>query len=336
MTFYLGQDSTHFDDFYPKVIDPTWLANSVDANATTLPALTDATRTAHLPSFTPHTQEIARFLAAYYGTCLARTCDPCPSCRTHRTPMAAEPAPRRPGVFMEGPPVPATSSPPAPRHLGVLPDGNRRWARRRRLPPCEGHRHGFRRIPRMLDWCEDSGLEFVTLFLLSDRNVRHRSAPELGVLYETVSEILPRLRTRPAWRLRHIGAAELLSDTLAAELHDAERDSRAGAGMTVNLALAYGGRADILAAVRGLVSEPGCSGPDLTEDAFGRRLSTGGQPDPDLIVRTSGEQRTSGFLTWQAAQAEWYFSPKMWPEFEREDLDAALAAYGQRERRLGA
>ncbi|GAA2251531.1 isoprenyl transferase [Streptomyces amakusaensis] len=233
----------------------------------------------------------------------------------------------------------AMPPPPALRHLGILPDGNRRWARRHRLPPSEGHRHGFRRIPGVLDWCEESGLEFVSLFMISDRNIQHRSAPELTVLYETVSEILPRLLARPARRLRHIGVAELLPAPLVAELRDAERDSGAGAGMTVNLALGYGGRADILAAVRSLVSETGGpGGPDgtLTEETFGRKLSTGGQPDPDLIVRTSGERRTSGFLSWQASQAEWYFSPKMWPEFEREDFDAALAAYRRRDRRLGA
>ncbi|MFJ4767728.1 polyprenyl diphosphate synthase [Streptomyces uncialis] len=227
-------------------------------------------------------------------------------------------------------------SPSALRHLCILPDGNRRWARRHRLPPSEGHRHGFRRLPDVLTWCEESGLDVVTLFMISDRNAQHRSAPELQVLYETVSEILPRLLARPDRRLRHIGVAELLPVPLVAELRDAERDSRAGAGMTVNLGLAYGGRADILAAVRSLASSPEGPGGALTEDSFGRRLSTGGQPDPDLVVRTSGELRTSGFLPWQAVHAEWYFSPKMWPEFEREDFDAALLAYRERDRRLGA
>ncbi|MFE7132091.1 polyprenyl diphosphate synthase [Streptomyces sp. NPDC057638] len=232
--------------------------------------------------------------------------------------------------------MPATSPPPELRHLGILLDGNRRWARRHRLPVSEGHRRGFRRIPDVLGWCEESGLEVVSLFMVSDRNARHRPAAELEVLYATVSEILPRLLTRPAWRLRHIGVAELLPAPLVAALRDAERGSREGTAMTVNLGIGYGGRADILAALRGLLSAPVGSAAALTEDTFGQRLSTGGQPDPDLIIRTSGELRTSGFLSWQAAQAEWYFSPKMWPEFDRADFDAALAAYRERDRRQGS
>ncbi|MGW7029107.1 polyprenyl diphosphate synthase [Streptomyces xanthophaeus] len=227
---------------------------------------------------------------------------------------------------------------PRPRHVAILPDGNRRWARRHGLVPSQAHRHGFGRIPDVLRWCQDSGVGVVSFFMISDENVKKRSAEERLHGFAAVRELLEVLLAEPGWRIGHVGDPALLPGYLVEALARAQEASADREGLRVNLGLGYGGRAEILAAVQraAAVLAAGSKSGEVTEEFFSRQLSTAGQPDPDLVVRTSGEMRTSGFMPWQAAQAEWFFSDKLWPDFGRADLEAALAAYGARQRRLGA
>ncbi|QCX74754.1 (2Z,6E)-farnesyl diphosphate synthase [Streptomyces sp. YIM 121038] len=224
------------------------------------------------------------------------------------------------------------------RHLGIVLDGNRRWARRQGLPGAEhGHRDGFAKIPEVLTWCAEFGIGVITLWMLSDDNIARRHTEELEHLYSIDEAVITRLTAMRRWRVHHIGDPALLPDRLVKALRHAEYVTRDACGPLVNLAIGYGGRRDLLNAINALVrdSADGLTG-EVTADRLARFLSTAGQPDPDLIIRTSGECRTSGFLLWQAALGEWYFSDRLWPDFTRDDLQAALRAYARRHRRLGA
>ncbi|KIZ17850.1 UDP pyrophosphate synthase [Streptomyces natalensis ATCC 27448] len=225
-----------------------------------------------------------------------------------------------------------------PRHLGIVMDGNRRWAREHGLPTAgHGHRAGFGKIPHLLDWCDAFGIGTVTLWMLSDDNIRNRSSAELADLYAINGDVVEGLAAARRWRLHPIGSMELLPSWLADRLRDAERATEHLNGMLVNLAIAYGGRSDLICAVRALVADMASGQVDsVTEEVLARYLSTAGQPDPDLVIRTSGEVRTSGILLWQAALAELYFCDRLWPDFSRQDLHDALDAYSRRQRRLGA
>ncbi|MGW6857843.1 undecaprenyl diphosphate synthase family protein [Streptomyces xanthophaeus] len=248
--------------------------------------------------------------------------------------------------------------------MAILPDGNRRWARRHGLVPSQAHRHGFGRIPEVLRWCQDSDVDVVSLFMISDENVRKRSQEERLHGFAAVRDLLAVLLAEPGWRIGHVGDPALLPAYLVEALARAQEASADRQGLRVNLGLGYGGRAEILTAVRraaavlaaavlaaavlaaavlaaavlaaAVLAAAGGQGGEVTEEFFSRQLSTAGQPDPDLVVRTSGEMRTSGFMPWQATQAEWFFTEKLWPDFGRADLESALAAYGARQRRLGA
>jgi short-chain Z-isoprenyl diphosphate synthase len=224
----------------------------------------------------------------------------------------------------------------APRHLGIILDGHRRWAKARSLSVSEGHRSGFGKIPEVLGWCAEEGISVVTLWMLSDDNVANRSRAELSDLYRILGEIVDVLRAEGRWRLRHIGDEGLLPDPLVASLRAAVEDTRDRGAMVVNLAIAYGGRSDLCTAIRRLVTDLlDGSATEVTGQQLAARLSTAGQPDPDLVIRSSGELRTSGFMTWQAALAELYFCQHFWPEFDRNDLTSALTSYRARRRRLG-
>lgn len=224
-----------------------------------------------------------------------------------------------------------------PRHLGIVIDGNRRWARRRGLSNVnDGHRVGFGKIPDVLTWCENLGIQIVTLWMLSDDNIARRPVEELRALYRINEDVVTRLTDTRSWRLNVIGRIELLPDRLANALLQAADSSRANTGMLVNLALAYGGRSDLLRAVSTLVDDIHAGrAEEVNEEQLARRLSTAGQPDPDLIIRPSGVLRSSGFLLWQAALAEYYFCDRLWPDFDRADLENAVRDYSRRCRRFG-
>lgn len=227
--------------------------------------------------------------------------------------------------------------PQMPRHVGIVLDGNRRWARANDLADVsDGHRIGFGRIPEVMGWCAEAGLEVVTLWMLSTDNIRSRAEAELDALYEIDEDVARKLAALQRYRIRFVGAAEMLPPTLVAVLRAAEAQTRHLDGMQINMGIAYGGREDLLQAVRSLVADAAATGDTaVSAERLAAHLMTAGQPDPDLIIRTSGEQRTSGFLLWQAALAEFYFSSQYWPEFSKEELHRALLTYSRRSRRFG-
>ncbi|MGY1723123.1 isoprenyl transferase [Blastococcus sp. SYSU DS0533] len=230
-----------------------------------------------------------------------------------------------------------------PRHVGVIMDGNRRWARAIGLEDvAHGHRRGAAKIADLLGWCDDAGVQVVTLFMLSTDNLR-RPASELDALLAIIEDVAVDL-SRPGrrWRIRSMGAREVLPERTVAVLEHAERDTSDRPGATVNLAVGYGGRREIADAVRSLLSEHAARGTSLEElvevldvEHIAEHLYTRGQPDPDLVIRTSGEQRMSGFLLWQTANAEFHFTDVYWPDFRRVDFLRALRDYSARHRRFG-
>ncbi|GDY29926.1 isoprenyl transferase [Gandjariella thermophila] len=231
-----------------------------------------------------------------------------------------------------------------PRHVGVILDGNRRWAREAGFTDVnDGHRVGARKIAEMLGWCREAGVEVVTLWLLSTDNL-NRPAEELQPLLEIIADVVDEL-TEPgnAWRLRIVGALDLLPTETAARLSAAALRTEGRKGMQVNVAVGYGGRREITDAVRKLLQQHAEAGTTIEElaefldvDHIAEHLYTSGQPDPDLLIRTSGEQRLSGFMLWQSAHSEFWFTEAYWPDFRRVDFLRALRDYAIRHRRFGS
>ncbi len=230
-----------------------------------------------------------------------------------------------------------------PRHVGVIIDGNRRWARATGLlDPNAGHRRGAGRIASFLAWCDEAGVEVVTLFLLSTDNLS-RPEPELTPLLRIIEGVVQDLSAPDRrWQLHPVGALGLLPAETVTVLKEAEEGTRGRPGAMVNLAVGYGGRREIADAVRSLLAEHATRGTSLDElvevldvEHIAEHLYTRGQPDPDLVIRTSGEQRLSGFLLWQTAHSEFHFTDVYWPDFRRVDFLRALRAYAARHRRFG-
>jgi short-chain Z-isoprenyl diphosphate synthase len=234
---------------------------------------------------------------------------------------------------------------PHPRHVGVMCDGNRRWAKEMGyVDPNDGHRMGAERIKELLRWCDEAGIEHVTLWLLSTDNLS-RSVSELDPLLKIIDDLVGELAEEgQPWRLRMVGALDVLPSGLAASLKAAqERTVGRSGGAQVNIAVGYGGRREIADAVRSLLHEHARGGGTIEElaevldvDHIAEHLYTKGQPDPDLVIRTSGEQRLSGFLLWQSAHSEFYFADVNWPDFRKTDFLRALRSYASRQRRFGA
>jgi short-chain Z-isoprenyl diphosphate synthase len=230
-----------------------------------------------------------------------------------------------------------------PRHIGVMLDGNRRWAKGVQLDSTQGYRAGAANIEPLLEWSEEVGVQVVTLWLLSTDNLSDRPASELEGLLHVIGDAVEALAEQRRWRLHPVGALDLLPSALTTRLKEAEESTRDVDGILVNVAVPYGGRREIADAVRSLLqqhAERGTSLEELAEvldvDHIGEHLYTKGQPDPDLVIRTSGEQRLGGFLLWQSAQSEFYFCEAYWPDFRKVDFLRAIRAYAQRERRFGA
>ena len=228
-----------------------------------------------------------------------------------------------------------------PRHVGIILDGNRRWGRATGGGAQEGHRRGGEKVGEVLGWCEDTGVEVVTLWLLSTDNLTRPSA-ELGPLLRIIEDVVRELGEHHQWRIHHVGALDLLPRETATLLEKVAKQTADKPGMLVNVAVAYGGRREIADAVRSLLQEHAARGTSLDELAevldvehIAEHLYTRGQPDPDLVIRTSGEQRLSGFLLWQAAHSEFWFADALWPDFRRVDFLRALRAYAARQRRFG-
>jgi short-chain Z-isoprenyl diphosphate synthase len=228
-----------------------------------------------------------------------------------------------------------------PRHVGVMLDGNRRWAKLRGAATAAGHRAGADNIKPLLGWCEEAGVEVVTLWLLSTDNL-NRPAAELEPLLAIISGVVDDLAASRRWRLHVVGASDLLPEHTRRQLDAAAAATQELPGMWVNVAIGYGGRREIADAVRSLLAEHADQGTSLRElsetleiEHIADHLYTKGQPDPDLVIRTSGEQRLGGFLLWQSTHSEFYFCEAFWPDFRKVDFLRALRAYAERERRYG-
>ncbi|MEE3848935.1 isoprenyl transferase [Gordonia sp. LSe1-13] len=230
-----------------------------------------------------------------------------------------------------------------PRHVAIICDGNRRWAREAGFEDVShGHRVGAQRIAEMLSWCSELDISTVTIYLLSTENLS-RASDELDALMEIVPAIVDEISGPSGdWRVRVVGDLGQLPAPVAERLGTASERTRDRVGMNVNVAVGYGGRQEIVDAVQSLLRESlesGAGGEQMidavTVDAIDRNLYTKGQPDPDLVIRTSGEQRLSGFLLWQSAYSEIWFTDAYWPEFRRVDFLRALRDYAARSRRFG-
>src|SRR5699024_9384313 len=228
-----------------------------------------------------------------------------------------------------------------PQHLGVIVDGNRRWAKAAGATTAEGHRVGAAKIVEFLSWCEDLDIPLVTVWMLSTDNLS-RPAEELGPLYGIITSTIEQI-IEAGHCVRLTGNAEALPAEVRAVIARIQESTPADARLTVNVAIGYGGREEIVDAVRELVRDLGGRGMEpeqiseaVSVESITEHLYTRGQPDPDLIIRTSGEQRLSGFLLWQSVHAEYWFCETYWPGFRRVDLLRALRDFCKRERRFGA
>ncbi|HCK78974.1 MAG TPA: isoprenyl transferase [Actinobacteria bacterium] len=228
-----------------------------------------------------------------------------------------------------------------PRHVGVILDGNRRWARMFGERTHTGHQAGADKVAQFLQWCDDAGVEIVTLWMLSTDNLERPDA-ELAPLLRIIEQTVADLATAQRWRINPVGALDLLPIPTSQALKAAADATAEVAGVVVNVAVGYGGRREITDAVRSLLTEHagrGTSVEELSEiidiEHIAEHLYTRGHPDPDLVIRTSGEQRLSGFLLWQSAHSEFYFCEAYWPDFRRIDFLRALRDYANRSRRFG-
>lgn len=231
---------------------------------------------------------------------------------------------------------------PVPRHVGVILDGNRRWARLAGFTDVSnGHQKGADHIFELLGWCSQARVEVVTLWLLATDNLS-RPAAELDPLLKIIESTVRALADE-GWHVKPVGALDLLPAETAQVLKDASEATAGRPGLLVNVAIGYGGRREIADAVRSLLQDHAAQGTTIEELAevldvehIAEHLYTAGQPDPDLVIRTSGEQRLSGFLLWQSAHSEFYFCDAYWPDFRRVDFLRALRSYSARQRRFGS
>ncbi|MFD4374405.1 isoprenyl transferase [Streptomyces sp. NPDC058486] len=229
-----------------------------------------------------------------------------------------------------------------PKHIGVILDGNRRWAKASGGTPEQGHKAGADKIRELLGWCAETDVEVVTLWMLSTDNL-NRPEEQLVPLLGIIEGAVKALASDGRWRVHHVGTMDLLPARTQTVLKEAEESTRRNAGILVNVAVGYGGRQEIADAVRSLLldhAERGTSFEELAEtvsiDLISEHLYTRGQPDPDLVIRTSGEQRLSGFMLWQSAHSEYYFCEVHWPAFRKVDFLRALRDYAARHRRYGS
>ena len=223
-----------------------------------------------------------------------------------------------------------------PRHIAIIMDGNGRWARQRGLPRLAGHRAGTENIRRIVTECVEQNVRYLTLYAFSSENWS-RPAYEVEGLMRILGEFIDRETTKlheQGVQIRHLGRLDGLAEGLRRKIRYAVEHTRANTRLTLAVALNYGGRADIVDAVRALVAQ-GVDPNAIDEQCIAEHLSTGGMPDPDLIIRTSGEWRLSNFLIWQAAYSEYWTTRTYWPDFGVEQLRQAIQEYAQRERRFG-
>jgi undecaprenyl diphosphate synthase len=223
-----------------------------------------------------------------------------------------------------------------PQHVAIIMDGNGRWAGRRGLPRAAGHRAGAENLRRIINACVEFGIKILTIYAFSTENWG-RPEREIKALMKIFARVLDQeideLHAQGVC-LHHLGELTGISPSLQEKVRDAIELTKNNDRLILNVAFNYGGRAEILHAVKQML-EDGVKPDDLSEELFSSYLFTAGLPDPDVVVRTSGELRISNFLIWQAAYAEYYPTPALWPDFGREELYEAIVAFSQRERRFG-
>jgi len=223
-----------------------------------------------------------------------------------------------------------------PSHVAIIMDGNGRWAKQRGLPRVAGHKAGTENLRRIIEACVELGIRTLTIYAFSTENWRRPPDEVKGLMMifeDVIDRELPQLH-RNGVQLRHIGRLEGLKPAFAQKVRSAIEETKNNNKLILNIAFNYGGRAEIVEAVQKIVAE-GVKPEAVTEDLIAAHLYTGGQPDPDLIIRTSGELRVSNFLIWQGAYAEYYVAPVYWPDFDKEQLRRALEEYANRNRRFG-
>jgi len=224
-----------------------------------------------------------------------------------------------------------------PNHLGIILDGNRRWAKENNLPSFEGHLEGYKNVKKIGLYALNKGVKILTVFAFSTENW-NRDEKEVNYLMKLLGQFFIKKSLneyhKNGIKINLIGQKERLPELLQKKAKEAEELTKNNKSGILNLAISYGGRPDIIQSIKKIIKK-GISANDITEDLINQNLWTAGLPYPDLIIRTGGEQRLSGFLTWQSVYSELYFTQKYWPAFSKEDLDMAFEDYGQRERRFG-
>jgi len=227
--------------------------------------------------------------------------------------------------------------PPVPRHVAIIMDGNGRWAKQRGLPRLAGHREGIANAHRIVEILFDYGIKYVTLYVFSTENWK-RPKEEVDGIFQILVDMADEeieFAQRKGIRVCHLGQLDRLPSGLRSKIQQAVDLTKGNEAMTVSLALNYGGRSEIVEAIRQL-RQAGISAEDIDETLLSRYLYAADIPDPDLVIRPGGEIRLSNFLLWQIAYAEFYFTPVLWPDFGRDEVDNALMAYKERQRRFGS
>ena len=223
----------------------------------------------------------------------------------------------------------------APECVGIIMDGNRRWAKAKGLPTLDGHRAGYEKLREVLDWSKEVGIKNVTVYAFSTENW-NRTKEEVGYLMNLFREVVAQMvkdALENDTRMIFLGERSHFDTDILHSIEDAERKTKECASLTFGIALSYGGRAEILDAIHRIPREKLAT---LSEDEFGKLLWTNNIPDPDIIIRTSGEKRLSGFLPWQSVYSELFFTDTFWPAFTRGEFDRILEEYAKRQRRFGA
>lgn len=223
-----------------------------------------------------------------------------------------------------------------PNHIVLFPDGNRRWAKQKGIASLEGHKQGYNNLLDFSEWCKKRGVKILTAFGFSTENW-NRTKEEVNYLMKLLENcLIDNLDkyTKDGVKVRIIGQKERLPESLQKAIMATEDTTANNSSLFLNLAISYGGKWDILQAIKKIVQE-GTSADQIDEKLFEEHLSTAGLPAPDFIIRVGGEMRMSNFVLWQAAYSELYFSPKFWPDFTEQDLDQALGEFDRRTRRFG-
>ena len=224
-----------------------------------------------------------------------------------------------------------------PQHIAIIMDGNGRWAKARHLPRMAGHRAGTENLRRIIRACAEFGVKYLTVYAFSTENWK-RPKDEIDGLMKILSDVIDRELVKlheEGVQLRHIGQLKGLPPALQEKIKSAVEKTKNNDRLVLIIAWNYGSKNEIVHAIQQILLKEEPNPKEITEELVSKYLLTEGIPDPDLVIRTSGEMRTSNFLLWQSAYSEWYFTPILWPDFDREALKKAIITYGNRERRFG-